>query len=446
MYKIECGLAKDDITPSNSIFMDGFAVREGPSMGIADPLYVKAAAFKSGESVFLLFSFDAIGLPEKIANSIKTALSKELHINRSHIMLCATHTHSAPVAGILKDLKVDKNYWNRVKGIAVRTGASALSSFKPVKLDVVNGETMIGINRRQITDNGIIIGENPNGYVDRMVRVIRIYGADDVLMGLIVHASCHPVNLGGKNRYISADYPGQLYMHIKENNPNVTVLFLNGGAGDVNPRFNKSESPEEALKRNGMAISEEVLRIVNAPFTEKDYKPVLSVYYKRLQVPLKELPSLKYLHSQAETYLEKYNKASDDVERYINKRFCNWYKKAIKDRDKVNNHPYINVPLQIFLLCEGVVLVGLPFEVFSSTTRKIVDLLCELGFDRNSVFVCGYSNGAYSYLAPSTALLEGGYEAEESYIWYGLPNQYSNDAEECVCLSCRDAVARLIKK
>src|SRR5450756_1438434 len=76
MIEIKCGFAARDITPDIGIVMDGFASREGPSTGILDNLYVRAVIFVRQFVSFVLVSYDSIGLPEPIYNTISEKISR----------------------------------------------------------------------------------------------------------------------------------------------------------------------------------------------------------------------------------------------------------------------------------------------------------------------------------------------------------------------------------
>ena len=56
------GYSRQNITPEFPVVMDGFAAREGMSVGVRDPLFVQALALGDGVNTFLFVAMDLIGL------------------------------------------------------------------------------------------------------------------------------------------------------------------------------------------------------------------------------------------------------------------------------------------------------------------------------------------------------------------------------------------------
>jgi hypothetical protein len=54
---------------------------------------------------------------------------------------------------------------------------------------------------------------------------------------LLIHHSIHPVVLGPTNCKYSADFPGAMNATIQAALPGVQSMFIQGGAGDMNPLF-----------------------------------------------------------------------------------------------------------------------------------------------------------------------------------------------------------------
>jgi len=445
MIEIKCGFAARDITPDIGIVMDGFASREGPSTGILDNLYVRAVIFVRQFVSFVLVSYDSIGLPEPIYNTISEKISRCFNIPVSSILLAATHTHSAPAAGILKDIPIDRNYWDQVGEATINAVKEAIKCARPAQFDVNVGEITFPINRREKTDNGIVLGENSEAYTDRMVRVVRVIDEKSELLGVIVHASCHPLTLPGSNREISADFPGRFCKEISDAYPDLTVLFLNGSAGDVSPRKYMGEKPHDVLKRASNELANVVLKLLQKDFIGlKPRAEIMKSTKHYINVPIEDLPARDILINKVQDLNAKLLNTETEVQKYILTRYFNWYSDAVKRKDENTGSQYVDVPIQAFMPVEGILFLALPFEVFSSTGAELVDYLCSIGFDKNSVFVCSYSNGVYGYLVPAYALSEGGYEPDESYLWYDLPGRYAADAEKFVRKQCLNMVVEIL--
>ena len=51
-------------------------------------------------------------------------------------------------------------------------------------------------------------------------------------------------------------------------------------------------------------------------------------------------------------------------------------------------------------------------------------------FPDKNIFVAGYSNEVMCYIPSERVLKEGGYEADSSMIYYGMPGPFENGIEE----------------
>jgi hypothetical protein len=74
-----------------------------------------------------------------------------------------------------------------------------------------------------------------DGAVDDSVNVLCLREASGQVIALVVNATCHPV-YEMCNPYISPDYPGELCELLEGKHKGGVAMFLNGAAGNVNPR------------------------------------------------------------------------------------------------------------------------------------------------------------------------------------------------------------------
>ena len=82
---------------------------------------------------------------------------------------------------------------------------------------------------------------------------------------LVVHYAAHSVVLGPTNCKYSADYPGVMQTTVTKAVPGAQVMFVQGGAGDINPLFHgRSGDRREGLRvvqQMGELLAEEVVRV-----------------------------------------------------------------------------------------------------------------------------------------------------------------------------------------
>jgi hypothetical protein len=131
--------------------------------------------------------------------------------------------------------------------------AQARAAVFPARLAVAQGEIELGYHRLVMHPDGrrrpfwVNAERIPVGPVDPTVRILRVQDATaGTTRALVVNYACHPVCLGHRCRWISADYPGGLARAFEtaDSTPPVVCLFAQGAAGDTNPKF-RSPDPDD---------------------------------------------------------------------------------------------------------------------------------------------------------------------------------------------------------
>ena len=92
------GVARVDITPQETMWMAGYAARDHAAEGTFHPLWLKALVLQDAEgNRCALLTSDILGFPKPSSDRIRDALQDALGLDRSQIILSASHTHSGPV-------------------------------------------------------------------------------------------------------------------------------------------------------------------------------------------------------------------------------------------------------------------------------------------------------------------------------------------------------------
>ena len=125
-------------------------------------------------------------------------------------------------------------YWDRVTRALIEGVKEARAKLEPARLGVGIGEARANINRRELRDGRIVLGENPEGPVDRQLGLIRLERPDGSPIGLIANYAIHGTCLHGGNTQISGDAPGWVSQYV-ESKLGVPLLFVNGAEGNVAP-------------------------------------------------------------------------------------------------------------------------------------------------------------------------------------------------------------------
>jgi hypothetical protein len=88
------------ITPSESIWMAGYAARTKRSEGVQTDLYVKALALDDGSGrPAVLITSDLVGLRRPVADRIVERCEKQFGLTCDRLIINSSHTHSGPITG-----------------------------------------------------------------------------------------------------------------------------------------------------------------------------------------------------------------------------------------------------------------------------------------------------------------------------------------------------------
>lgn len=274
---LRAGLAKADLTPAGSMPMYGYSNRRcGPSNGTHDRLHAKALVLASGESKLAIVTLDLGSfVSEKLVTEIQTKLGIPV------VLLAASHTHSGPA--FLGPSSSQPAYLAEIEGKIFDAVKRASEGLFPARLAVSKGSLQLGYNRllpredgrsRALFDN---LERIPHGPVDPQFINLHVQDAAGNTKALLVHYAVHAVVLGPTNCLYSADFPGVLQAKVEAEMSGVQAMFVQGGAGDINPLFMARSGNTEAdfavVQKMGETLAASVLRAA------KEAKPLSANRY-----------------------------------------------------------------------------------------------------------------------------------------------------------------------
>jgi neutral ceramidase len=241
----EAGFGSVKITPERPVPLVGYAARTNVFKEVDEEIYAKALALKDGEgNRALLITADVCLLSPTVAEPIAAEIEAKSGLKRAEILISVSHTHSGPWISFnsSRSLGLSDGITNEVveytrtfqkKLVSVAT--EALSDLAPARLSHGSGVANIAMNRRETTTNGVILGVNPRGYVDRTVPVLRIDSMEGELRGVLFGYACHGTTLPSDSLIISPEYPGYARNEIQKRFPKAQALFVAGLGGSANP-------------------------------------------------------------------------------------------------------------------------------------------------------------------------------------------------------------------
>lgn len=393
--------------------MAGYASRTDLSESVTSDLFLKVMAFEDGEGTLAaLITADILGFSGEVAEAICERIKEKTGLDRSAILLNGSHTHSGPVPfrrWAPQDDPTPEVVQRYVEGLiddAVAAALEALEEMRPARLSWGTGVAPFVMNRREFTDEGVKLGVNPRGLVDRSVPVLRVDGADGHPMAVVFGAAGHNVTNSSKSLSIDGDYAGYAQSYIESQCTDIHAMFVCGCAANANIH---PKGTNEIARQHGETLGAEVCRMM-ADERELISGP-LRVALERVDLPLCTFGSRAEIEQLAE-----------DAHQW--RRFFTDRALAMLDRGEALP-TYYSAPFAMWQFGEDLTLVGLPGE----TLVEYVPLT-ERAIGPLRLWVAGYCNDLFGYLPPARVLAEGGYETRGLYLGVGI---FSPEVEGAVC-------------
>jgi neutral ceramidase len=251
------GLGRVDITPPAGHTMGGYSDRKQPATGTHDPLYATVLVIESGEESLALITCD---LRSFVSTRVGELAKERFGVKRT--IISVSHTHSGPLTWELRTPWYDQAEDKMVEAIG-----KAKREMFPAQLSMSTSHIYLGFNRRKVTGGrGQMWWRNaeklPSHPLDPTVNVLTVKDSAGKVRGVLVNFACHPSVLGPDNLQYSADYPGAMKRYVESQIPGVTCLFVQGGAGDINPYRDKelvSGAGFQAVAEMGESLGKTVL-------------------------------------------------------------------------------------------------------------------------------------------------------------------------------------------
>jgi neutral ceramidase len=423
----KAGFARVKITPEAPLPMGGYAARPEPFRGITADLYVKAMALEDGRGRKALWiTADHIGWKSEFAIPLGEDLARKTGLPREAILLNASHTHAGPRltltpgarSGVTEeDAFKSVAYTKKLHAWTLEVAAKALAALEPAKLSWGKGTAGFVLNRREHREGRIVLGYNIDGPVDRAVPVLRIDAPDGRLRGIVFGAACHGTTLNAKNYEICGDYAGFAQSWLESQQAGFESMFVMGCAGDANP---SPRGTMELARRHGETLGREVWRVANGA----DRSPVagpLTTLMEGVDLPFQTLE-----RPQVETLTKVPDARAQVAEQML----------AFLDAGARLPTKY-RAPIAVWKFGSDLTLVGLPGETVVDYALGVEKLA-----DPKKLWVAGYCNDQFGYLASKRVTEEGGYEAQGLTKGFGGPGYFAPEAEGVVINAVKGLLQR----
>jgi len=426
----QAGVATVIITPKEPIYLAGYGSRTHPSEGVTMDLRAKALVIQdqAGQRTVIVTT-DLIGLPRSIADPVAARIEKNYNVERAHLLLNSSHTHTGPLLAhnlsLMFDLdahnrEVVERYSARLADDLVTLVGTAIGNLAPANLWFGNGQAHFAVNRREPTPSGMKIGVNPEGPTDPDVPVLKVTGADGALRVVVFGYACHNTTLTGEFYKIAGDYAGFAQRDIEKARPSATAMFLMLCGGDQNPN---PRSTLELAEQHGAALAAEVMGVM-AGKMQPVRGPVRAAF---------QIVDLDFAPHTRETFESRLHD-SDAVRVRHAQAMLHTYDQG----QPIRHYPY---PVQAIAFGKDLTVLALGGEVVVDYALRV-----KKEYGSKGIIVAAYSNDVMSYIPTGRVLKEGGYEADQSMLYYGQPGPYAQDVEDRIFDTIRTVMARVHRK
>ena len=418
---MQVGFAVCDITPEIGIYLTGYGHPERLATGVHSPLTATAMVVKDEAKEALILGLDWCYMDERVAMEIREGLSAATRIPVANIVVCCTHTHSAPHTSYRRTrgrVAVDPEnkgieYLHKFIPVMGQAACQAQASLHEVEIGFATGKSETGVSRRGADQNGRIstffLGD-PDAVGDTTMTTVHFRDKEThQSVGVLIHCSAHNTCMG-IDRNISSDWCGAMRKRVADRYP-VPILFLNGSFGDMGPRTNRwlegegfhgfgagaGDGPASVVEV-GTRAATDALKLL---YTIRDFRADLP--FKLCTATLKVPQAIPLSQAEAEEIVKTY-----EAQAVEGKDIPTKVQVALAAIEAYGQPPQPELSFDQTLLAIGpLAFVPYPFEMFSAFSlrlRKYSPFTYTL--------LCSNANGCYAYLPDRAAIAVGGYEVD----------------------------------
>lgn len=397
---------KEKITPDIPVALVGFSFRKHMGEGIHDDTYASVVVMQANEPVIII-ALDVCYGNLSFANGIKEAIREKYGLSRDKIIINYSHTHSA--VAVMGDAAGGQGIWNEedyaekirysnmVKGKILGMIEEGFANLTEGDIYICKGESTFGVSRRYPSEEGILWKPYFNeDCMDKDLFLLKFVDRDGRMRGLIYNYACHPTAMGSNNYLVSADFPGVVRKVLEEENPGLSVVFLQGCGADIKPYISADNGKFrgctfDELEQAGRRLADEISQCI------------ARMKWRRIN------SNFRMGFSEVKLYTEVWDKEKwqtvlDDP------KTPGYMKKSIEKllidikENKVKN--YLPFYMSFLRLDEKTCFICMENEVVTDIGKEIKNLFEE------DVITLGYSNSRVCYIPTKKIIQDGGYEGE----------------------------------
>lgn len=447
---LRAGAAAVDITPKEFPLNmpGGFSANMAESAH--DPLFARAVVLDDGTTTLAMVVADNIGISPEVLDEAKATASKETGIATDRMLVCSTHTHSAPTsygkddsspAAAYRKLLVEGLAASIIQAYAALRPAAVGAAVHPLPEEVFNRRWYLKPGKMPLNPFGKLdtvkmnpgtspeVIDRPAGPTDPDITILSVQGDRRNPLALLANYSLHYVGATPRGQ-VSADYFGEFARLMPSRlraGEDFVAMMSNGTSGDINNiPFLVTRPPREPFEQ---------IRIVARKAADAAWFAYRKIEGHRSDAPLGMLErdvELQYRRPTAEQVTAAKEVLAVTDEAAIEKlpRLAqNYARNVIRAAEREEGTLTVKVQA---LRIGDLAVCAIPFETFA-----------EIGLDLKArspfplTMVISIANGKHGYLPTPEQHRLGGYET-----WLGT-NVVQEDASVILTNNLLEMLAEL---
>ena len=432
---LRAGAATSVITPELGMpIVGGFT--PFPAEHIHDELHARCLVLDDGKSKVALVVCDLLGIHRSVILEAKRLIEAELSIPPDHVMVSATHTHSAttalgPVNPRVYSSDVDLSDYERFVARRIADGVRrSVNLLRPAEIAFGTVDVPDHVfNRRWFLKEGTMPANpfgstaekvkmnpgagadnlvEPAGPIDPTVSFIALREPGGAMISLLSAYSLHYVG-GVGQAHVSADYYGYYSRGVERRlgeesqDPPMVAMMANGTSGDINNiNFKEPRGPKKPYEQMRY-VAEDLAEKVTAALATAEWSTTaaLDARYRELDVKWRAI----------DENLLKWARETEASAPKIGDKAVLPLAYAGRLQRLAKASPETKFPVQILRI--GDVCIGTsPCETFAETGMEFRN---RSPFKKS--FMIELANGYYGYMPTPRHFELGGYET-----WPGTNN------------------------
>ena len=392
LKRLKVGYAETDITPTIPIETIGFNRKDNVSRGILKPLLAQVTVWEA-EELCCLITIDSIGFKKELCDEVRNIVGKALGVSNDKVMICFSHCHSAPNADTAP------KYFQLVCKKIEAAVKEAVIQMQEVSVGWGNAHVDIGVNRRKESKK-----------LDPRAGILKVCDVKSNAMKLlIIRLTAHCNALKRDNYMISPDFFGDIRETL-QNEYNCPVMIIQGAAGNIAPKYFKSqEIPVDAMGEQYIKSETALEDIAREVFLQT--APLIKKIKVNERHDIRMYSRSTVLYAQVPAY-DTAQKIAQEAEENCGIDGREWIEeiKRLNSGGVEQQEEYVEI--QYFKIGQWC-LCGVPYELMVEFAIRSMEAVNNEFFYMN-----GYTNGCLSYFPTEEEFDKGGYEVYWSMLLY----------------------------